>query len=209
MNGIDKVLAPLAGVPVILRTARPFQDCPLVDDIVLVVSAGNEKHCRDIATGKEWSKVSCVCLGGKRRQDSVAAGLKRVKNANWVIIHDGARPLLTVDLIERGLEAAKETGAAAAAVPVKDTIKQVGEDEIVTQTLPRESLRSVQTPQIFRLDVVNKAYRQAKGDVTDDASLAEQAGFKVKLYTGSYDNIKITTLQDLALAEILWQKNGK
>ena len=136
----------------------------------------------------------------------MAAGLKRLKGCDWVVIHDGARPLVTVDLIERGLEAARGTCAAAAAVPVTDTIKVVGDDEIVCETPPRQNLRAVQTPQVFHLDIITRAYQQADGDVTDDASLVEQAGYKVKLYMGSYDNIKITTPDDIALAEILWRK---
>jgi 2-C-methyl-D-erythritol 4-phosphate cytidylyltransferase len=133
----------------------------------------------------------------------VAEGLKRLKDGEWVVIHDGARPLVTIDLIERGLEAAKETGAAAAAVPVTDTIKFVKDSEIVRQTLPRQNLRAVQTPQVFRMDVIKNTYKFTTGDVTDDAALVEKAGFKVKLYMGSYDNIKITKQDDLAVAEVL------
>jgi 2-C-methyl-D-erythritol 4-phosphate cytidylyltransferase len=117
--------------------------------------------------------------------------------------------MVTVDLIERGLEAAGETGAAAAAVPVTDTIKLVGDDAIVLGTPPRQNLRAVQTPQVFRLDIITKAHQQADGDVTDDASLVEQAGYKVKLYPGSYANIKITTPDDMALAEVLLKKYEK
>ena len=206
MEGIDKVFAPLGGEPLLMRATRPFQECSSIHQIVVVVSGEKKEKCRHLVTGAEWSKVSDVCLGGKRRQDSVAAGLKRLKDCDWVVIHDGARPLVTVDLIERGLEAARETGAAAAAVPITDTIKVVGDDEIVHQTPPRQNLRAVQTPQVFRLDIITKAYQQAYGDVTDDASLVEQAGYKVKLYMGSYDNIKVTTPDDLALAEVLWRK---
>ena len=206
MGGIDKIFAPLAGEPLLLRTTRPFQKCPAVSQIVVVVSGEKENKCRHLVSGDEWDKVSDVCLGGRRRQDSVAAGLKRLKDCDWVVIHDGARPLVTIDLIERGLEAAKETGAAAAAVPVTDTIKLVGDDEIVMGTPPRQNLRAVQTPQVFRFNIITKAHQQAKGDVTDDAALAEQSGYKVKLYMGSYDNIKVTTPDDLALAELLWRK---
>jgi len=209
MAGVDKVFAPLGGEPVLLRATRPFQQCPLVDQIVVVVSGDKENKCRALVTGPEWSKVTDICLGGKRRQDSVAAGLKRLNDFDWVIIHDGARPLVTADLIERGLEAAKETGAAAAAVPVTDTIKVVGKDEIVRQTPPRQNLRAVQTPQVFRFDVIQIAHQQDARDVTDDASLVERLGHKVKLYTGSYDNIKVTTPDDLALAEILLKKYEK
>jgi len=209
MAGVDKVFAPLGGEPVLLRATRPFQQCPLVDQIVVVVSGDKENKCRALVTGPEWSKVTDICLGGKRRQDSVAAGLKRLNDFDWVIIHDGARPLVTADLIERGLEAAKETGAAAAAVPVTDTIKVVGKDGIVRQTPPRQNLRAVQTPQVFRFDVIQIAHQQDARDVTDDASLVERLGHKVKLYTGSYDNIKVTTPDDLALAEILLKKYEK
>lgn len=209
MGGVDKVFAPLGGEPILLRATRPFQECPLVDQIVVVVSGDKENKCRTLVTGPKWSKVTDVCLGGKRRQDSVAAGLKRLNDFDWVIIHDGARPLVTADLIERGLEAAKETGAAAAAVPVTDTIKVVGKGEIVRQTPLRQNLRAVQTPQVFRFDIIKKAYQQARGDVTDDAALVERLGHKVKLYTGSYDNIKVTTPDDLALAEILLKKYEK
>ncbi len=209
MRGMDKVFAQLGGEPLLLRATRPFQQCPLVDQIVVVVSGEHHEKCQQMAGTGEWSKVTDVCLGGKRRQDSVAAGLKRLKNFDWVIIHDGARPLVTVDLIERGLEAAKETGAAAAAVPVTDTIKVVGKDGIVRQTPPRQNLRAVQTPQVFRFDVIQIAHKQDVSSVTDDASLVERLGHKVKLYMGSYDNIKVTTPDDLALAEILLKKREK
>lgn len=206
MGEIDKLFARLGGKPLLARATQPFQNCHLVNQIVVVVSGENEERCRRLVTGEEWSKVSEVCQGGRRRQDSVAAGLKRLDKCDWVIIHDGARPLVTVDLIECGLEAAKETGAAVAAVPVKDTIKIAGDDRIVHQTPPRQNLWAVQTPQVFRIDIITEAYRRASSDVTDDASLVEQLGYKVKLYMGSYDNIKVTTPDDLALAEILWQK---
>jgi len=114
-----------------------------------------------------------------------------------------------VDLIDCGLEAARETGAAVAAVPVTDTIKVAGDDRIVTETPLRHNLWAVQTPQVFRFDIIAEAYRRAKGEVTDDASLVEQLGYRVKLYMGSYDNIKVTTPDDLALAEVLWHKRER
>jgi len=204
--GDDKLFAMLGDKPILVRATQPFQKCQLVNQIVVVVGGERKERCRRLVTGKEWSKVTDVCLGGERRQDSVAAGLKRLSKCDWVVIHDGARPLVTVDLIERGLEAAKETGAAVAAVPVKDTIKVTGDDRIVHQTPPRQNLWAVQTPQVFRTDIITEAYSRANSDVTDDASLVEQLGYKVKLYMGSYDNIKVTTPDDLALAKILWQK---
>jgi len=120
-----------------------------------------------------------------------------------VVIHDGARPLVTGDLIEHGIEAARETGVAVAAVPVTDTIKVAGEDRVVQQTPLRRNLWAVQTPQVFRFDIITEAYHRAKGEVTDDASLVEQLGYKVKLYMGSYDNIKVTTPNDLVLAVLI------
>ena len=209
MRGVDKVFAPLGDMPVLLRATHPFQESRLIDQIVVVISGQKEQQCRALVTGPEWSKVTDVCLGGERRQDSVAAGMKCLKDFDWVIIHDGARPLVTIDLIERGLEAAKETGAAAAAVPVTDTIKIVEKDEIVRQTPLRQNLRAVQTPQVFRFDVIQIAHQQDISNVTDDASLVERLGHKVKLYMGSYDNIKVTTPDDLAIAEQLLKKYGK
>ncbi len=150
--------------------------------------------------------MTAVCLGGKRRQDSVAAGLRQTGDCDWVVIHDGARPLLTAGLINDGLKAAQETGAAIAAMPVKDTIKIADEDKSVRQTLSRESLWAIQTPQVFRREVILKAYQQTDDDVTDDAALVERAGGKVILYMGSYDNIKVTTPDDLTLAEVLIRK---
>jgi 2-C-methyl-D-erythritol 4-phosphate cytidylyltransferase len=174
---------------------------------VLVNSQRNKEAVECLAVDHKWTKVADVCTGGKRRQDSVAAGLKLLGRCEWVIIHDGARPLLTRELIERGLEAAEETGAAAAAVPVVDTIKLAGEDQIVIGTPPRANLWTVQTPQIFRFAIIKKAYQQAKEDVTDDATLVEQMGGKVKLYMGSYDNLKITSPRDMAIAELLLKEH--
>ncbi len=209
MGGVNKVLALLGGKPVLARVIDVFQRCKLIDQIVVVLSGPNLERCRRLVAEQGWSKVTDVCAGGRRRQDSVVAGLDRLSHCHWVVIHDGARPLLTEDLIRRGLSEAKETGAAAAAVPVTDTIKVAGDDRLVQQTPPRHNLWAVQTPQVFRFDIIAEAYRWAKQEVTDDATLVEQLGYRVKLYMGSYDNIKITTADDLILAEVLWQKHGK
>ena len=209
MGGMDKVLALLAGKPVLAWAVDAFQKCGSVYQVVLVVNEQNLERCRQLVAESGWSKVTGVCPGGERRQDSVAAGLSHLSHCNWVVIHDGARPLVTVDLIDRGLEAAGETGAAVAAVPVIDTIKVAGDDRIVYQTPPRQNLWAVQTPQVFRINIITEAYQRAKGEVTDDASPVEQLGYRVKLYMGAYDNIKVTTPDDLALAEVLWQKQGR
>ncbi len=209
MGGVDKVFALLNGKPVLTWVVEKFQECSSIDHIVVVVNEQNLERCRRLVAEQGWSKVTAVCPGGSRRQDSVAAGLAQLGQCDWVVIHDGARPLVTVDLIERGLEAAKETGVAVAAVPVTDTIKIAGDDQLVQQTLPRQNLWAVQTPQVFQLDIITIAYRQVKADVTDDAALVEQLGYRVKLYMGACDNIKITTPDDLALAEVLLQRREK
>jgi len=209
MGGVDKMLTLLGGKPVLAWAVDVFQRCKLIDQIVVVVSKQSLGRCRQLVAERGWSKVTEVCVGGRRRQDSVAAGLGQLNRCQWVVIHDGARPLVTEGLIEHGLKAARETGAAVVAVPVTDTIKVAGDDRVVQQTLPRGNLWAVQTPQVFRFDIITEAYRRVKAEVTDDASLVEQLDYKVKLYMGSYDNIKITTPDDLALAEILWQRRGK
>ena len=209
MGGVDKVLAPLGGKPVLARVIEAFQRCIFIHQIVVVLSQQNLKPGQQLVAEQEWPKVTDVCAGGKRRQDSVVIGLNRLSHCAWVVIHDGARPLVTEDLIERGLEAATETGTAVAAVPVTDTIKVAEDDLVVQGTPPRRNLWAAQTPQVFRFDIIAEAYRQTKYEVTDDARLVEQMGYRVKLYMGSYDNIKVTTPDDLALAEILWQKHEK
>lgn len=210
MGGVDKVFAPIDGKPVLARVLDTFQNCRLIDQIVVVFNSRNMQKGRQMIDGNGWTKITDVCLGGARRQDSVAAGLDKLVDCRWAVIHDGARPLVTEELISQGIEAAEETGAAVAAVPVTDTIKVAGADHIVQGTPPRHNLWAVQTPQIFRYRVITEAYRRAaEYEVTDDARPVEQLGYSVKLYMGSYDNIKITTPEDQLLAEILWRKNGR
>ena len=119
------------------------------------------------------------------------------------MIHDGARPCVTVDLIDRGVHCVPITGAAIPAVPVKDTIKQVDVDSLVVNTPPRESLWSIQTPQIFEYDILRRVYMEESTNVTDDSTLVERLGYSVKVFEGSYDNVKITTPEDLKLVETL------
>jgi 2-C-methyl-D-erythritol 4-phosphate cytidylyltransferase len=208
MGGVDKMFTLLGEKPVLARVIDVFQACSSVDQIVVVVNKQNLKRGKQLVAEQGWTKVTDVCPGGERRQDSVVAGLNRLSNCSWVVIHDGARPLVTQNLIKSGLEAATGTGAAIAAVPVTDTIKVAGDDLIIQGTPPRQNLWSVQTPQVFRFDIIIEAYRQLKYEVTDDARAVEHLGGKVKLYMGAYDNIKITTPDDLALAEILWRKRA-
>jgi 2-C-methyl-D-erythritol 4-phosphate cytidylyltransferase len=201
MGGTDKVFASLAGKPLLAHVVEVFESCPAVDQIVVVLSDANLQEGRKLAGEEGSSKIVEVCPGGDRRQDSVAEGLARLGDCDWVVIHDGARPCVSADLIERGLSEAWETGAAIAAVPAKDTVKRVGADMLIQETPDRRSLWMAQTPQIFRRDIITKAYGDRKQDVTDDAALVESLGSSVKVYMGAYDNIKVTTPGDLALAE--------
>lgn len=209
MGRADKLMMLVGEKPILARVASTFQNSSLVNQIVIVLSEPNLEQGIKLVKENGWSKVSDICPGGRRRQDSVAAGLDRLQGCQWVVIHDGTRPFVTDDLISRGLEAAKEAGAAAAAVPVTDTIKIAGDDMFVRETSARKHLWAVQTPQVFRHDIITSAHHQIENEVTDDASLVEQLGYRVKLYMGAYDNIKITTPSDLALAEVLLKKHGK
>ena len=208
MLGVDKIFADLDGEPVLAHTVTVFETCGDVDQIVIVLAKHNMERGQKLASESGWSKVVAVCEGGERRQDSVVKGLECLKDCQWVLIHDGARPLVTAEIIERGLEAAEEAGAAIAAVPVVDTIKVAGENMMVQGTPPRQSLWSVQTPQVFRFDIINDAYHQLRFEVTDDSTAVERLGHKVKIYQGSYDNIKITSPDDLVIAGLLWRKYG-
>ena len=204
LGGTDKVFSSLAGRPLLAYCLEALQDSPLIDEVVLVL--------RDPGKGKRliqaegFSKVKNICPGGPRRQDSVGEGLKHVARCDFVLIHDGARPFLTEKLIRDGIEAARETGAAGAAVPVTETIKVAGQNGLVEATPPRASLFTAQTPQVFRPDVLRRAHEKPSEDVTDDASMVERMGLRVRLYPGSYDNIKITTPEDLAVAEALLKR---
>lgn len=202
--GADKMFLALAGKPLLEWSVDVCQSYQLLSQIAIVLSENNLDLGQKLVAERGWSKVVAVSLGGKRRQDSVRAGLVKLKGCEWVIIHDGARPFLTVELLDAGLAAAKGTGAAAAAVPVKDTIKLSDSNGMVRETLQRSQLWAIQTPQVFRFDIIMRAYEQNNDeDVTDDATLVERCGGKVKLYRGSYRNAKITTPEDLALAEVL------
>ena len=203
MRGIDKIFAPLVGLPLVARSVIGFNASERVHEIVLVLSPRNLDKGRSLVELSDWSKITDVCAGGERRQDSVWAGLERLPEVEWVVVHDGARPLVDVDMIDRGLDAAQDTGASVAAVPVNDTIKSAGPDRVVSRTLPRSELWAAQTPQVFRRSVLAEAHERVTEDVTDDAAMVEKLGGAVKLFTGSYENIKVTTPEDLAVAETL------
>jgi len=209
-QALDKLFAHLAGRPLLAHVLGRLQDCRHVDRIVLVISSANLQRGRDLVAEYGIDKVSAVCRGGPRRQDSVRLGLEALEPpgsaaGDWVLVHDGAR-LLVEPVISRGLDAAQETGAAVPAIPIADTIKMAGQDGTVDHTVDRSRLWAAQTPQVFRYDLLLRAHREVTADVTDDAAMLEALGLPVKLYPGSPLNIKVTTVEDLRLAEALLQE---
>jgi 2-C-methyl-D-erythritol 4-phosphate cytidylyltransferase len=220
MGGADKQLRTIAGVPVLARTVGAFSACPDVGAIVLVLNPDNMVGATEMKMEYGWDKVQAMVPGGERRQDSVAAGLKAVMDMarggtqfEWVAVHDGARPLVTPDLISRGLEAAREVGAAIAAVPATDTVKVVDASGTITNTPERSNLWLAQTPQVFRASLLAGAYEallsdEALLDVTDCARLLELTGHPVKVFEGERTNIKITTPMDLWIAEAIIRSKG-
>ena len=200
----DKTLADLGGEPLIARTVDVFERCAAVSTIVLVVSKRNVGAIAALCEAKRWRKTRPPLPGGARRQDSVRAGLDALPaECEWVLVHDGARPFVTPRMIEDGLAAAAATGAAIAVVPAFDTVKRVAADGRVVETLDRSELAMVQTPQVFRRDILERAHAEIPDDVTDDAAMAERIGIEVRTFNGARTNIKITTPEDLLLAGAL------
>lgn len=196
--------------PLITYALEAFENSP-VDQIILVTGSDEIRYCREkIAEKYGFSKVTKVITGGRERYHSVYEGLKAAKGAEYVLIHDGARPLLNQEIISRALEGAKEYGACVVGMPVKDTIKTAGADGFVASTPNRSTLWQVQTPQAFFYPWISQAYEKLfsreeyQQGVTDDAMILEaMTSHKVKLIEGSYFNIKVTTPEDMAVAEVL------
>lgn len=204
MQGLNKTWAKLGSKLVLAHSVYVFEQSPLVDDIALVLAKNFLDDGAQLCEREGWQKVRARVPGGARRRASVLAGLESLSPApDYVLIHDGARPFLSEALIEQGLAAAQQHGAAIAAVPVKDTIKRVGADGLVVETPDRSTLWTVQTPQVFAYDLILSAHHtiDPTWDATDDAALVEQANHPVAVFMGSYENIKITTPGDLLIAE--------
>lgn len=207
MGGIDKVMAPLQGEPMIARTVRTFQNCDAVSEIVIVTREDLilpiTQLCRDMP------KVKAVVRGGSSRQESVNLGLNTLSSqVKLAAIHDGARPLVTWQVIDRAIRAANTYGAAAPAIPVKDTIKVV-QGGVVERTPDRATLFAVQTPQVFDFDLLRGALKHAEdtgAQVTDDCSAVELMGMTVKIVEGDERNLKVTTPMDLKIAEMLLEE---
>ena len=201
MGGVDKIFAPVLDRPLVCFALDQLEAFPPVTEIVLVLDSGSLTQGRELVDARGYCKVTHVCPGGKRRQDSVRSGMDALTPCDWVIVHDGARPCLDLPMLERGLAAVQEAGAAVAGVPVKDTIKVVSDQGAVVDTPDRKSLWAAQTPQIFRYDLLRDAHDRCIEDVTDDAMMLESLGHSVKMFLGSYENLKVTTPEDLILAE--------
>jgi 2-C-methyl-D-erythritol 4-phosphate cytidylyltransferase len=199
----------ILGKPVVIHTMLRFEACPAVDEIILVLPDDQKAGFIQIAGKYPLKKLTKIIGGGASRAESVLNGLKavRAETAAIVAVHDGARPLVTVDEIAQTFEKAKETGAAVLAAPLTDTIKEVSGGNIV-KTIDRNSLRRALTPQCFRYDILLKAYAAAEdiSDATDESFLVERAGFPVTFVEGGPANIKITRPEDLALAEFLMKE---
>ena len=200
-----KPFADLGGKPVIIRTLEVFGSCRSVDGIVLVGHRDWLKDYKGLVAAYGSKKVKAVVAGGDTRTQSVRSGLAALgADADVVMVHDGVRPLVTQEIIASGIEAVKVTGAAIAAVPVKPTIKVIDpKAKMVMETLDRELLWEVQTPQVFERKILEKAYAEDRDGASDDAALVERSGIKVHVFMGSYANVKITTPEDLVVARAL------
>ena len=207
MGGIDKTMAYIHGEPVIARTVRAFQNCDAIKEIVVVTRSNLIMPVSDLC--HPFSKVTAVVVGGENRVASVQNGLNALSSrVHLVAVHDGARPLISFEVIDRTVRAAHTYGAAAPGVPVKDTIKVVS-GGVVTSTPDRKTLQAVQTPQVFDFDLLRGALKKAveKGwEITDDCSAVEMLGMRVRMVEGDEKNIKITTPMDLKIAEILLEE---
>lgn len=207
MGGIDKVMAPLNGEPMIVRTVRTFEECDAIREIVIVTRS--DLLTKVMGLCAKFPKVSAVVVGGDDRAASVQAGLNTLSGkVRLVAVHDGARPLISWQVIDRTVRAANTYGAAAPAVPVKDTIKIV-QGGVVAATPDRSRLQAVQTPQVFDFDLLRGALRKARQDklaITDDCSAVENMGMSVKIVEGDERNIKVTTPLDLKIAQLLLEE---
>lgn len=210
-SDINKQYIDIGGVPILARTISAFQECKLIDEIVVVVNQDDIVYCkRNIIDLFKFSKVTQLVAGGDSRQQSVLNGLNSIHpNSEIVLIHDGARPFIKQETIINSITSAADFGAACVAVPVKDTIKRsraIEGQQFIAETIPRETLWIVQTPQTFRCSLIKEAHLKAASDEfegTDDSVLVERLGIPVKIVMGSYDNIKITTQEDLIMGEAI------
>lgn len=207
--GINKVFLKLAGKEVIARTVEAFERNAQIDEIVMVTGKSDMEAAKNIL--KSFKKVKNVIEGGSERQQSVHNGLKCVCG-DIVLIHDGARALISQEEIDNVIADCKKYGAAAVGVSCKDTLKSADKEGFISGTVDRSSTYMIQTPQAFKTDIISELHEKAKNDnlsVTDDCAIAEHYGVKVKITEGSYDNIKLTTPSDMAAGEIILRQRGE
>ncbi|MGI6092612.1 MAG: 2-C-methyl-D-erythritol 4-phosphate cytidylyltransferase [Veillonellaceae bacterium] len=211
-RGINKVFIPLSHCPVLVHTVKKFSQCEEIDKLVIVTGPDEAAEVKELLANADIIKPWKVVAGGSERQYSIANALAVVDNdCEITLVHDGARPLIELETIRNVIAAAWQYRAAGVAVPVKDTIKTVDTEGFITATPPRHTLWAIQTPQAFATELLQQAYTNAARDGylgTDDASLVERLGVKVKIVQGSYNNIKITTPEDLIIAEALLKQGG-
>ena len=212
-NAVAKQFLPLGDKPMLAHTLLAFQRASGIDEIIPILSEEDMESClRDVIELYHITKVKTLVVGGRERQDSVANGLKKVeKDASIVLVHDGVRPFVTQEMIKEYVEFAKKGECVAVGVPLKDTIKEVDDKGIVRSTLERSRLWAIQTPQTFPVKILRRAYEESyrnKTCGTDDATLVERTGGKVRVIMGSYENIKITTPEDLLVAEEILKRRS-
>lgn len=209
--GINKQFIEINGRPIIYYTLKTFEIHEDIKSIVLVAAPEEVEYCRrEIVKKYKFSKVTCIVPGGTERRDSVFNGLKAVKNSEIVLIHDGARPFVNSDIIKQGIKFASLYGASSCSVSPKDTIKVRDENGFSKETLDRNTLACIQTPQCFKYDIIYNCHEKIQGseiNFTDDTSVVEYFGHRVYLYSGDYRNIKITTPEDLLIAKSLLEEN--
>ena len=213
---VQKQYLLLCGKPVLYYSLKVFQDCPFIDELILVTGKDEIDYCQEEIVRKfNLDKVKKIVPGGKERYDSVWAGLRGLhalkEQPEYVFIHDGARMFVDEQILTRGYENVEKFGACVAGMPSKDTVKLVDEDQFAVNTPPRKLIWAVQTPQIFKADLIENAYaklmEEVPDNITDDAMVVEQMmKVPVKLYEGSYENIKITTPEDLEIAKVFLAK---
>ncbi len=209
MQGIDKTFAPILGKPLILHTLSVFLDCPDVQKIVLVMPDSNLEKGRSLIDKYVGPSRVTLCAGGDRRQDSAARGLDALGPCDLVAVHDGARPCLSPETLNDVIADARKYGSTVAAVPITDTVKRADSEGYISAAVSRDGLWAMQTPQVFPYTVLQRAYKEVSDDVTDDASMVEQLGIKVRLTFGSRTNLKVTTPADLELAEMILKARAK
>ena len=198
----------LFGRPVLSHTIEAIEKCSFVKNIIIVTNEDDILTVKDIVSSTECDKISSIVSGGQKRAQSVYKGLLEVPDDTEIIlIHDGVRPVVPEALIEDVILDAREHGAAALGVKIKDTVKAVDKNGFIAETLDREAMIAIQTPQCFRYDIIKKAYESFSENATDDCMLAEALGIKVKITEGSYSNIKLTTREDMAILNALIELN--